>query len=243
MRKFWLLSVLFFMATLVISAQSPNKSMEKTINVNAIADREVNPDELVLYVNVRAKENDFDSALDKMNASLADAKRILSNNKVPSDQIKTTNYSINQNFRYNKGKQDPDGFVAYTSLEVKMPKDTKMLSTLIQSFGTENPDLSLNFSFTISDALKEKILEELLTEAAQRARSKATTIAKALGKEIDDIKQVSFSENGFSPYIPQFRAMAAMEAGMASDMAMESPIENVKEIKVNISMNTVWVMK
>lgn len=225
-----------------MSMNAQEKHREKTVSVSATAETKVNPDEVVFSVSINKKGATFEEATRDLDKEISQAKRILTKEKIDEDKIETTTYNVNKNYYWDNGKRIDDGYMATSMLEAKNELNTKLINKILSRFAKESPDLNLNLAFSISDDLMEKTRNELLKKAVRRAKSKAEAICDALGKDIQDIQSVNYSEDGGRPvYQKSYADSRMMRTASAQEDA--PPIENIKDVNLSLSVQTIWTIE
>lgn len=166
----------------------------------------------------------------------------LSDAGVAEADIKTTNYRLNPQYRYEErictgnsycppGERVLDGFEVSQSVEVKV-RDTDEAGNLISGVGERGATNISGLTFTVDEP--DELLAEARAEAIENARTKATALAEQLGMRV--VRVTGFSENrgGY----PQPYGMGGDE--MAMDVAERSAPsvptgENTFTSNVNVS--------
>ncbi len=240
LKKTFRMKHLFFLFLLIFNTllMAQNNTLNKTVTVTANATMEVSPDEVVYSININQKRPSFEQAYDALDKEINKAIDLLIKEKVKKSAIKTTTYNVQKNYRWKGDKRMDDGFIATSRIEAKTALDTRRINKVLARFGKVSPDLNLNIGFSISDDLLEITNEKLLTNAVIRAKKKANIICTALGKRLGDISSVTYNEGGYSRPVVYHKSMSR-----SSTMAMDEnagSIENVKEIKMDLNVHSIW---
>lgn len=177
--------------------------------------------------SVQAKGDDAAAAQEQSATAINAILAYLKDQGVDDKDIKTQNYNLSPNYRYeericlNEGYCPPgerviDGYQVSQSVSVKV-RDLDNSGTLIAGVGELGATNISGLSFTIDD------MDELQAEARELAiadaKAKAEVLAEDLGLKISKI--VGFSEVG-GGYPEMYQARSAV---MAFDMAEEAKIE------------------
>jgi len=213
--------------------------MNKTVSITAKAEVEVNPDEVVYGINISQKRATFEEAYNALDKEINHAIDMFLKEKIEKKNIKTTAYNVQKNYRWKDSKRIDDGFIATSRLEAKNELDTRKINKVLSRFAKGSPDLNLNVGFAISDALMEKSNDDLLTKAIKRSKKKAGRICDALDKDLGGIISVEYSEVGSQRPVYYQKNMTNARAMSVADES-HSGIENVKEIKLDLSVHTIW---
>ena len=228
--------ILILLSNITLLAQQP--PMNKSVTITAKAEQEVSPDQVVYSINITQKRNTFEEAYNALDKEINKAIDILLKEDIKKKAIKTTAYNVQKNYSWSNNKRQDDGFLASSRMEAKNALDTRKINKVLARFGKESPDLNLNIGFAISDDLLESMNDVLLTKAIKRAKNKAKLICDALDKKLGEIVTVDYSEVSSQRPVYFQKNMANARAMSASDE--HGAIENVKEIKLDLSVHTVW---
>jgi uncharacterized protein len=158
-----------------------------------------------------AKEN-----AEKLSRVLAQIKKLLRK----GDEVKTTGYTLNPNYRYPQGgKPEITGYTAANVLQIRtgdLPGVGKLIDAGMQSGANQINRLV----FTLKDDHSAQV--QALRMAAQKARSKAEEMAGALGLKIIGVLSLTENERGVRPIIAQTRGMQAEALASAAPTPVET---------------------
>lgn len=150
--------------------------------------------------------------------AMASVQKRLTAAGVAADAIRTTQYDLQPEFDYNNGRQTLRGYVARTSIEVRVEpieRAGEVIDLAVQSGATSVS--SLRFDVKQREALER----EALTKAVESARARAEAAAKGAGRSIERI--VKIEDQGAAEMPPPRPVMMAMRA--AADAAPQTPIQ------------------
>jgi uncharacterized protein YggE len=137
---------------------------------------------------------------------------------IGADAIRTLQYDLQPEFDYNSGKQTLRGYVARTSIEVRVEpieRAGEVIDLAVQSGATAVS--SLRFDVKNRDAIER----EALTKAVEMARARAEAAAKGAGRAIERILKIE--DQGAAEAPPPRPYMMAMRA--AAEAAPQTPIQ------------------
>jgi uncharacterized protein YggE len=158
-----------------------------------------------------AKEN-----AEKLSRVLAQIKKLLGK----ADEVKTTGYSLNPNYRYPQGgKPEITGYTAANVLQIKTANLAgvgKLIDASMQSGANQINRLV----FTLKDEHSAQV--QALRMAAQKAQSKAEEMAGSLGLKVVRILSLTENERGVRPIIAQTRGMQAEALASAAPTQVEA---------------------
>jgi len=212
-----LLSALMFVAVHAHAQQRTPRPPAITVSGDAVIASE--PDQAQIDIGVTTQARTAPEA-SKENAErvarvLAEAKKILGK----GDEIKTSGYALNPQYRYPQGgKPEIVGYAASNTVRIKMAKldDVGRLIDAAMQAGANNVGRLL---FTLKD--EEAARLEALRLASIKARAKAEAIAASLGLKVVRVIAVAEGERSMQPIMRQ-APMARSEAMVA---AAPTPVE------------------
>ena len=158
-----------------------------------------------------AKEN-----AEKLGRVLAQIKKLLGK----GDEVKTTGYSLNPNYRYPQGgKPEITGYTAANVLQIRtgnLAGVGKLIDAGMQSGANQINRLV----FTLKDEHSAQV--QALRMASQKAQSKAEEMAGSLGLKVVRVLSLTENERGVRPIIAQTRGMQAEALSSAAPTPVEA---------------------
>lgn len=106
---------------------------------------------------------------------------------IEKGDIKTSNYSINPNYKYENNENSVDGYNGNVTIEIKV-RDPQMASKVIETVTTAGAN-QINGSRFVVDK-PELYREEARNAAIKNAKDQATKIAKDLGIKLGKITNI-----------------------------------------------------
>ncbi len=207
----------------------------RTISISADGKAVVAPDLATLSFSVVAQGKDPVQLQNENNAKITKAIDYVKAQGVDAKDIKTSDYSLNPNYRWDDKKQISyiDGYTLNQSVIIKV-RDLQKVATLLAGL----PSLGINqingVSFSVEDP--DKFLNEARQEAFAEARAKAEEMARYNGVRLKRV--VTFNEYG-GGYPGPIYAKEAMAYGRGGDMALP-PVPSIEpgtqEVTVNVSV-------
>jgi uncharacterized protein YggE len=136
------------------------------------------------------------------------------------DELKTTGYSLNPNYRYPQGgKPEITGYTAANVLQIRtgnLAGVGKLIDAGMQSGANQINRLV----FTLKDEHSAQV--QALRMAAQKAQSKAEEMAGSLGLKIVRVLSLTENERGVRPIIAQTRGVQAEALSSAAPTPVEA---------------------
>lgn len=145
--------------------------------------------------------------------------KALKDQGIEEKYIKTVNYSIYPNYRYEQssGRSIIDGYKAEARLEVKV-KDFDKLNKVIDTATVAGANEVGTVNFTVDE--RDEFIAQARGEAIAKARAKAEAIAKETGLALGKIVDVRVAEGDGGPQSP-----SPMYAGYGGAADMKSSTE------------------
>ena len=240
MKKTSLLAIIFVSA--IISAMAQNSTpVQRTINANGTAWKEVTPDEVYVQVSLREynrKNNDKVDIETIKNQFLQNAKQI----GLTEKDITVQSYSgWNGNIViYKKNKKNNPDLKAGVTYLVKLG-GVEQMDRLV---GILDDDATQNFSVSKYDYSKmEDLKKELQIQAVKNAREKAVytagAIGETVGKAITIDGAMEVGEN-----MPRMYTMSLARSSAAGEASDSSPMDvDFKKIKVQYNIQVTFSLQ
>lgn len=199
-------------------------SSENTVSVQGVASVNAMPDEVAVYFRVEAKGETSSEAKDANSEILDEFISSLEALGLSREEIVTENYNIYQDYDWDDGSREENGFVATHTLRVEVGADeTDKLGSIVD-VGVD-AGASINYiNFELSQESQNKYKAEAMKLAAEDARVKAEAVATGFGKSVGKLVSVSVSDFNYSPW----------NIYSASGMDMEESAAPAKEAVANI---------
>lgn len=189
--------VLIMKSQSTVDVQLSDDSQENTITVSGQSERLVAPDTASVTFSMTRKNNSLSVATDSVNSRISEMIKQLSGFGIEEKDIKTTNYSVNPQYVYNRndGQRTFDGYRINQSLQLTI-RDLDQVGPIMTQIASFEVDNVSGLRFFVDE--DEEIREELRTEAIDDAKQEAKKLARDLGVELDVI--VGFNENNGNNY-------------------------------------------
>src|SRR5262245_40384543 len=169
-----------------------------------------------------AKEN-----AEKLARVMSEVKKLLGK----GDEIKTSSYSLNPNYRYPQGgKPEIVGYTATNVLHIKtgaLENVGKLIDTAMQSGATTIQRLL----FPVKDEQSAQL--QALRLASIKAKAKAEEMANAVGLKIVKVLSITEGERGVRPIVMPQPRVSQMEAVAAAPTPVEA---GTIEVRSSVSL-------
>jgi uncharacterized protein len=191
----------------------------KTLQTTAEGKVKIIPDTVVIsaWVELRNRSTQ-EQAYTDMNTSIAKVQEVLKANGIEEKNVQTSQLYASAEYNYDDGKQVPNGYMANTTLTIRVEKkDTQVTNDILDAIAkVENIRIN-GVDYDLAD--KEKVYAEARKLALEKARTKADEMAKAAGVTITGVASISESGNNYPvPMMAQnYRSMDMAGAEAKSD--------------------------
>ena len=216
--------------------------MPATISVSGSGEVLAVPDIGQFSFSVEAEGEDASAAQETSGVKINEIISYLRSAGVEEKDIKTQNYNLYPNWRYEdrvcpvgtfcQGERVQDGFSVSQSIMVKV-RDTQKAGEVISGVGDLGATNISNLAFTTDDT--EVIKAEARKLAIEDAKEKAAILAEDLGVELIQLSSYYEENNRYEPFYDT--RMMSMEEGMGGEFGgPELPMgENSTMVSVNVT--------
>ena len=212
-------AILLLSVSTVCAQPAPDRPRPPSITVNGEATIAAEPDQAQIDIGVTTQARTAPDAsrenAERLARVLGELKKLLSK----GDEVKTSGYSLNPQYRYPQGgKPEIVGYIANNIVRIKTAKldDVGKLIDAAMQAGANNIN---RLMFTLKD--EEAARLDALRQASAKAKAKAEAIAAALGLKILRIASVTEGERSFQPIFRQ----TPMARGEALTAQAPTPVE------------------
>lgn len=235
----YICTILFFSAN-IFAASEP-----ALISVNGIAERSIEPNMVVLNIEIFGKSLQAKTAQVLQSKEFNRIKVIVEKYKIKKDEFTTENYSINPEYVYDQKTQQNkiSGYRVSHQIKIisKKTEDAgELVDALTSTSKVESAGVVLQSIAWDSD--KKALAEtQAMIEAVKVAQSKADTLAKASGSKIKNIHLISHQssfEGIVRPQMENLRAKSfALSDAQASTTLSSGQIKVRTEVLMQFEIN------
>jgi uncharacterized protein YggE len=239
MKSRSILTLLTILFTASLFAQGPSLPV---INLQGQAMIKVLPDLAVIDFNIRSKAKLENEALAKLSVSSAQLVEKLVAQGFTKDQIRITNFYLQEDYIYTEGTSRKVGYIASQSLSLRFPYEKEKIAKLIGKLSTERTeDVSLGFSTELSEQLEKTTRNALIEKALTDAREKSEVIARASRLKVLSIQKIDYGSSD-SPMYPPMMKQSMREQAMDGSAANFGTI-NANEITLTERINVTYLVE
>lgn len=210
---------------------APDASKENVLVVYGEGKVSIDPDIAYINVGVETLDKDAKKAQDTNKSTMDKVIAKLKSLKIDDKDIKTVNYSVNQDIDYSNNKREVRGFIVSNSVRVTI-KDINKVGEVINAAYNEGANNIYGISFDVKD--KDAAYKEALQKAIDSAKSKAEVMAKQAGVSIQ--KPLGIYEGLQSQPMYRDNMNLSMEKTALMDAAGVSVSPGEMEIQANVTI-------
>jgi uncharacterized protein len=222
---------LFLLLSFSHSAFSQDKNIP-TLQTEGTGELKTSPDWTVVYMEVSAKNMNFNKAVEELNKKYSILEKELNVAGFPKTDIRTQGYTIDKNIIYGQMGAIDSGFIARQNFVLEFSNDQAKIVKLVKAFTDSKTNLTYNFSFTLSEQKRKQTSSELIKKAMTDANEKSKLLSTAAGVTLKRIVNIKYGVNDFNP--PPMATFK--EARMNEDFSGF----NVKDLELRDSVTITW---
>jgi uncharacterized protein YggE len=152
---------------------------------------------------------------------------------IAKDAVRTTGYSIEQEFDFANGRRTPRGYVVRNGLEVRVDA-VERVGALLDAMVDAGANVVSNVRFDLKDRAAAR--SEALRLAVADARARADAMATGAGRTVDRVLRITETPQPIVQPTPRIMAMAQV-AGAAPETPIEAgPIELRAEVELTVGI-------
>jgi len=202
--KFYLVALVALLA-LVVSACGPTTVNQqaapplRTVSVTGSGTANLTPDIAYMYVGVHTEKPSAAEAMDENNAQTQKMVQALKDFGIAAKDIRTTNFSIYPQDKYDPMTGTPTGQKTYmvdNTVYVTV-RDLDKLGDLLDTAVAAGANTVNSVQFDVAD--KETALKGARADAVKDAEAQAQELVDAAGVKLGEIQIINFTENSSYP--------------------------------------------
>ncbi|MBC7457045.1 MAG: SIMPL domain-containing protein [Bdellovibrionaceae bacterium] len=179
----------------------PPKSEPQLINTSGYAEKFIDPNMLVISVEIFGKSEQAKVAQELQASEYARIKTTVETFKIKKEDFITENMTLSPEYRYDEKAQSQKtiGFRASHQIKIIMreiKKSGEFIDAISSASKIDNAGVNISSISWDNDTRKE-VSESLIAEAVADARKKANLLAKAADVTIQGVHSINYSESNF----------------------------------------------
>lgn len=209
-----------------------------TISATGNSQMSVDPDTVIVYLNIETKNVSADRAKDANTEITNDVLDALEDLGIDKKDIQTQNYQIYPEYDWATNTQELKGYVVTNSIKVIL-KDFSLVGNVVDE-SVDNGALVNYISFELSNAKMNEYKTDAISDASKDAKSKAEAIAAGVDKQLGKLVSVSASDYSYQPYY-FYERMSDSVGGVAVSEAKDAAANiNPSQLEVSASVTIVY---
>lgn len=211
---------------------------EETGEITMIGSAEIEsePDLIVIYLKIQARDKDSAvAAKDKVAEIIDKVLKGLKELGLEDDDIETTGYNIQPEYEWINNRRVFKRYLVTCNMKVTV-KDFDKAGNVIDA-SVDNGALVNSINFELSKEKQEELKTLVMAEAAKDAKGKAEAVISALGQKLGKVKSVNLNY-GYQPYLYwSYDAVVSLEGG-----AKNTPPTTImpKDLTVSAKLSVVF---
>jgi len=228
-----------FITVVTTSIYAQNNEQPRTIAVQGNGEVSVVPDVANINFNLSATNIDFKKAVNKLNAKVNSLTKALKKVGIPKDEIYSSNYNINKEFKHNykTGERAFTGYRVSHSIALQTLSETKSVNKVFEAIVSSLNDIELSLSFGLKNS--EEFKNIMIKKAIKDAKEKAELMAEISGVKL--IKIISINYHNTPVHFRSNSNAMSVSKKMTLDV---TPVMvenfNPSKIKRNTTVNIIW---
>ncbi len=180
------------------------------------------PDLMVVNFEIMSQSYDYDKAMNELNKRTNILKQDIMKANFSKEDLKTTDYSIDTDYKYENNEKIFLGYKAIHQLRLEFDYKQEVLNQLINIVSKSDAEPVYRLSFEVKD--KQSFKDEVLTDAVLNAKQSASVIAKSAGIKLGKILNINYN-------VPEImiRSSLVLENQMLEASQVSITPEEIKE--------------
>jgi uncharacterized protein len=171
----------------------------RTLSVTGTGMVTITPDIAYISIGVHTEDSSASAAVDANNVQTQKVIDSLKKSGVAAEDIRTTNFSIWPNQKYDPQGQPTGTTYAVDNTVYVTVRDLKKMGELLDAAIAAGANNIYSVSFDLAD--KSADTKKARDLAVKNAQNQAAELAAAAGVTLGDVQTISYSDSGNAPYM------------------------------------------
>ena len=217
--------------------------MESTIKVVGTGSIHVVPDVTRLEISINRVFKTYEDAYASAKENSTWMVKILEYNHQSGKLAKTIRMDISEHSEniYKNGSyvgSKKDGYDLEQRIKIDLGMDTVLVNNIIKGVGKFIPGAQISVGYTLKDPRPTQL--KMLERAVTDARVKATIMAKAVGRELGEVKEIEYGVMDVHIYSEARSIHSNEEASASTPNGLDITPD---DLAVSDNVNVVWFLK
>jgi uncharacterized protein len=192
------------------------------------------PDTALISLGVTKEATTVETAQNQVNQIIGAITKDIKKLGLEDKNIKTSNYSVNPTYNYDRGTQTPNGYSVNATIEIRITPIEKANQAI--DLATKDGATQVgNMQFVLNEDKQKELENQARKAAIAQAKEKAKQIANEAGINLGRI--IDVQESGNHPQ-PVYQTAMLEKADSATPPTELKPGENKISITVTLSYET-----
>lgn len=212
--------------------------MENIITINETATLNVMPDTVVVTINIKGRDKEYNHAVELATLYLAEVTDCLAEQGVQRDSIKTDTLNVAPIYDYNKNKVTLNCYECSFLVRLEFEYNSEHLAKIVSAISMldAQPKLHVDFKLAYQIEAEAKLIDVL----AEKARHKANLLCKAAGVSLGKLIKIEYTGNDGGGICFTSYARGANHASDADSIATFAASITPKEIVLRENASFYW---
>ena len=190
-----LFAILFI--TSALTAQDSTK--QDVLTVVGEFNLKATPEIIEVLLDITEKDVNYKECFKKAVDTRKKLKAAFIENGISEESVKTNNFSVREDYLWEKSKRSKVGYQANLSMVIKEKYTPEFADKLLKSFQNYSFDVDYRFRFRLSEDQKDKLRNMAMKGAVKDGKEKARVLADAAGVKLIEICEINYnsSSNGY----------------------------------------------
>jgi len=194
---------------------------EHSLATTGEAELQVKPDTALVNLGINLKAGDAKSAQSQANQKLQAIIKALKDQGIAEDKVRTVNFNLQPEYRYDSGAAHLDGYRVYSTVQVTTTQLDGVGGLIDAAIAAgANQVESVSFTLKNRDQYKQQAIDEALAEARQKAEASA----QKLGTQVTGVRHVTINDGGSAPPPIYYDKRMANEGAAPAPSGAATPV-------------------
>ncbi|QVK17438.1 SIMPL domain-containing protein [Mycoplasmatota bacterium] len=192
----------------------------RILKVKGVGKSTKTPDSVVILFKIISKGYDYDKVINDLNERTAILRNDIVKAGFAKEDLKTTNFTIDTEYKYKDGENIFTGYKAVHELKLEFDFNQIILNNLLRTLSTSEADPEYKIVFEVKD--KRAFKDEILVDAVNNAKQNASVISNAASVKLGKIMNIDYDYRDIV-----YRSGVVLEKAMLNSTSLDIYPEDV----------------